>query len=119
MSRKILRLFIVFCSSFISISSQSQNTSPKTSENKDWVVKSNSYTKILIDIDEKYSPEFGSQEGLAFYDTLVGVPTLANQNAARKDKEHAVILLKEAKQKETNIKIRQDLDILINNTELN
>ena len=119
MSSKLLRLFVVFFSSFISIISPSQNPSQKTSENKEWIVKSNSYTKILIDIDEKYSPEFGSTQGLALYDTLIAIPTLANKNAARKDKENALILLKEAKQKETNIKIRQDLDILINNTELN
>jgi len=119
MSNNIRRLFVILFSSFISIASQSQNPSQKTSENKEWVIKSNSYTKILIDIDEKYSPEFGSQEGLAFYDTPIGVPTLANINAARKDKEQAVILLKDAKQKETNLKIRQDLDILTNNTELN
>jgi hypothetical protein len=90
MHNKILLLFVVSLSSFISISSQSQNPSQKTSENKEWVVQSNSYTKILIDIDEKYSPEFGSTEGLAFYDTLVGVPTLANKNVARKDRENAV-----------------------------
>ena len=119
MSNKTLRLFVVFFSSFISITSSSQNPSLKTSENKEWIVKSNSYTKILIDIDEKYSPEFGSTQGLALYDTLIAIPTLANKNAARKDKENALILLKEAKQKETNIKIRQDLDILINSTELN
>jgi uncharacterized protein (DUF885 family) len=119
MSSKILRLPILFFSGFISVSTQSQNPSQKNSDNKDWIVQSNSYTKILIDIDEKYSPEFGSTQGLALYDTLVAMPTLANIHAARKDKEKAVLLLKDAKQKETNIKIRQDLDILINNTELN
>jgi hypothetical protein len=119
MSNKISRLFIILFSSLVAITSQSQNPSQKTSENKEWVVKSNSYTKILIDIDEKYTPEFGSTQGLALYDTLIAIPTLANKNAARKDKEKAVLLLKEAKQKETNTKIKQDLDILINTTELN
>jgi hypothetical protein len=42
--------------------------------------------------------------GAGFYDTLVGVPTLANINAARKDKEHAVILLKGAKQRKRILK---------------
>jgi len=85
---------------------------------KEWIVKSNNYTKTLLDIDKKYSPEFGSQQGLAFYDTLVSVPTLANVLAERKDRENAVTLLKEAKQKETNIALKQDLDILINQSEL-
>src|SRR4030095_9047460 len=87
-------------------------------ESKEWVTKSNSYTKILIDIDEKYSPEFGSDEGFAFYDTLIAVPTLVNVRAQRNDKESALVVYRSAKQKETDIKVRQDLDILINNTEL-
>ena len=85
---------------------------------KEWIVKSNSYTKTLLDIDKKYSPEFGSEQGLAYYDTLVSIPTLANVLAARKDRENAVALLKLAKQKETNIAVKQDLDILINQSEL-
>jgi Bacterial protein of unknown function (DUF885) len=119
MSNKILRLFVIIFSSFISTTAHAQNPSPKATENKEWIVKSNSYTKVLIDIDEKYSPEFGSTQGLALYDTLIAIPTLANKNAARKDKEKAVLLLKDAKQKEPNIKIKQDLDILIGTTELN
>jgi len=85
---------------------------------KDWVAKSNSYTKLLIDIDEKYSPEFGSRQGLAFYDTLVSVPTLANMGAARSAREQTMTVLKQARQKERNASVRQDLEILIGQTEL-
>ncbi|ASU35914.1 DUF885 domain-containing protein [Mucilaginibacter xinganensis] len=85
---------------------------------KTWIAKSNSYTKILIDLDEKYSPEFGSSQGLAFYDTLIAVPTLANDLAQRREREKAVAQLKAAKQQETDLKIKQDLDILINQSEL-
>lgn len=88
------------------------------SDGKAWITKSNSYTKILIDLDEKYSPEFGSSQGLAFYDTLISVPTLANDLAQRKEREKAVAQLKAAKQKEADRKIKQDLDILINQSEL-
>ena len=73
---------------------------------------------MIIDIDEKYSPEFGTEQGLAFYDTLVSVPTLANINAERKDGENAVSLLKEARSKETNLAVKQDLNILIKQSEL-
>jgi Bacterial protein of unknown function (DUF885) len=118
MPGKTKHFYILFFSSFISTASLAQ-ISLKPAENKEWIIKSNNYTKILIDIDEKYSPEFGSQEGMAFYDTLVGIPTLANGSAERKEKENALILLNSAKQKETSIKINQDLDILIRKTELN
>ncbi len=94
------------------------NAQTDTEAGKAWVTRSNSYTKILIDIDEKYSPEFGSSQGLAFYDTLITIPTLANQAAHRKETEDAVLLLKEAKSKEANLAIKQDLDILINQAEL-
>jgi len=83
-------------------------------EPKPWVAKSNSYTKTLIDISEKYSPEFGSSQGLAKYDTLVAVPTLANDLAERKERETALASLMSAKQKETDKFVKQDLDILIN-----
>ncbi len=100
---------------FFSFTTNAQNDSV---DNKGWVAKSNSYTKILIDIDEKYSPEFGSSQGLASYDTLISVPTLANVSAQRKETENAVALLKAAKSTETNLAIKQDLDILINQAEL-
>ncbi len=94
------------------------NAQSHSAESKDWVKKSNEYTKILIDIDEKYSPEFGSSQGLAFYDTLITVPTLANVFADRKETEDAVARLKAAKQTETDLAIKQDLDILIDQAEL-
>jgi hypothetical protein len=87
-------------------------------ENKEWIKKSNSYTELLLDIDVKYSPEIGSAQGLAFYDTLVSVPTLQNELARRKEKEQVVAKLKEAKQTETSLPLKQDLQILINQTEL-
>jgi hypothetical protein len=86
---------------------------------KEWVTRSNAYAKLLIDIDEKYSPEFGSAQGLAHYDTLVGVPTLANTLAARKEREHAVAALKDAEQKETIAPVKQDLEILIRQMNFN
>ena len=87
-------------------------------DDKTWIAKSNNYTKILLDIDKKYTPEFGSSQGLAFYDTLISVPTIANYYAARDDKRHAVELLIEAKRTETNPTLKQDLDILINHIAL-
>jgi hypothetical protein len=83
-----------------------------------WVTKSNNYTKILLDIDKKYSPEFGSQQGLAIYDEQITVPTLANSNAARKEQLAAIVKLKAARQTETDEFVKQDLNILINKSEL-
>ena len=110
----LFRLFITVAP----FASFAQNPSADSTDNKEWIIRSNSYTKLLIDIDEKYSPEFGSSQGFAYYDTLVSVPTLANKKAERKEGENAVVLLKEARQKETNLAVKQDLDILVNHMEL-
>lgn len=85
---------------------------------KEWITKSNAYTKTLLDIDKKYSPEFGSEQGIASYDTLIAVPTLDNDIAEHQDRVKAVAALKEAKEKETDLALKQDLDILINQSEL-
>jgi uncharacterized protein (DUF885 family) len=85
---------------------------------KEWVTRSNANAKLLLDIDKKYSPEFGSSQGLAFYDTLITVPTVANTMAERKEDMDAVALLKRAKQREPDTKVKQDIDIIINHVEL-
>jgi len=94
------------------------NAQTSSGDGKDWIVKSNSYTKMMLDLDKKYSPEFGSQQGFAYYDTLISVPTLTNLMAERKEDQDAVALLRQAKQKETNSAVRQDIDILVNKSEL-
>ncbi len=85
---------------------------------KEWIAKSNANAKLLLDIDKKYSPEFGSSQGLAFYDTLITVPTVENTMAERKEDMDVVALLKRARQKETDTKVKQDIDIIINHVEL-
>jgi uncharacterized protein (DUF885 family) len=87
-------------------------------ESKKWTERSNSFTKILLDIDKKYSPEFGSSQGLVVYDEQIAIPTLENDLAARKEKLNAVVRLKAARQTETDPFVKQDLNILINQTEL-
>ena len=116
-SKITINLFSLFIAA-APLASLAQNSSADSTGNKEWINRSNSYTKLLIDIDEKYSPEFGSSQGFAYYDTLVSVPTLANKKAERKESENAVVLLKEARQKETNLAVKQDLDILVNHMEL-
>jgi hypothetical protein len=85
---------------------------------KEWITKSNNYTKILLDIDKKYSPEFGSEQGIALYDTLIAIPTLENEIAQHQERVGALAILQDAKLKETSTALKQDLDILINQTEL-
>jgi hypothetical protein len=89
-----------------------------TGNNKAWVARSDHYTQMLIDLDKKYSPEYGSSQGLAEYDTLVSVPTLANQLAERKEEEQLVSVYTAALEKEKLEPVLQDLRILINHLKL-
>ena len=85
---------------------------------KSWILKSNQYTALLVELDKKYSPEYGSSQGLAQYDTQVSVPTLANDLAQRKEKE--VLLGKYTAHlgTEKDLAVLQDLNILINHLKL-
>ncbi|RCH54037.1 DUF885 domain-containing protein [Mucilaginibacter hurinus] len=85
-----------------------------TPHNKDWVSVSDKYTEMLIELDKKYSPEYGSSQGLAQYDTLVSKPTLANELAQRREENALVDIYKAALRTEPNPHVKQDLEILIN-----
>lgn len=84
----------------------------------DWVVRSDAYTDTLLDIGLKYSPESGSAQGLSQYDDRIGVPTLANEKAERKEDEAAVARLQAALKSEKDERVAQDLQILIHSEEL-
>ncbi|MDP4212535.1 MAG: DUF885 domain-containing protein [Bacteroidota bacterium] len=86
--------------------------------NKAWVKQSDHYTQMLIDLDEKYSPEYGSSQGLAAYDSLISVPSLANQQAKRKEEEDLVTEYTAALQNEKEAPVLQDLQILIHHLKL-
>ncbi|QEM05317.1 DUF885 domain-containing protein [Mucilaginibacter rubeus] len=90
----------------------------QSAETKAWVAKSNEYTKIIIDLDKKYSPEYGSSQGLAEYDSDIAVPTLQNIMAERKDEEAVVAKLTEALKTEKNTFIQQDINIIITHLKL-
>ncbi|NCD71944.1 DUF885 domain-containing protein [Mucilaginibacter agri] len=96
----------------ICIAPLSARLQPKP-EAKAWVAKSDQYTQWLIDLDKKYSPEYGSSQGLAEYDTKISVPTLANELAERKDEESLVARYNDALKTEKDAPVAQDLKILI------
>ena len=85
----------------------------------DWVSISNGYTKMLLDVGFKYHPEFGSQQGLAEYDTKASQPTLANEDAERKDNEALVAKLKAAAAEKQLPEVAEDLQIILRKMDLN
>jgi hypothetical protein len=89
------------------------NAQTPGANDKAWVTRSDSFTNKLIDLDKKYSPEFGSREGLAIYDKEIAVPTMANALAYRKEEESLAASFTQALTVEKQPQVAQDLDILL------
>jgi uncharacterized protein (DUF885 family) len=77
-----------------------------------WVIRSNQYTQTLLDVQLKYSPEGGSRQGLAKYDTLITDPSRAAEIAQQKELEGILAKLKKVETTEKNQDVREDLEIL-------
>ncbi|BAV06544.1 Uncharacterized conserved protein, DUF885 familyt [Filimonas lacunae] len=97
----------------------SQKSKKKRNKEKGWIAASNRYTSLLLDIDKKYSPEFGSAQGLAEYDTLISVPSLLNDLKQRSERSKMIDSLQKLFLQERDPMVKQDLAILIRQTELN
>lgn len=104
--KKLLLLPIAFLS-------LTGNAQTPAANDKVWIIRSDSFTNKLIDLDKKYSPEFGSREGLATYDKEIAVPTLANVLANRKEEEALAASFTHALAVEKQAQVAQDLDILL------
>jgi uncharacterized protein (DUF885 family) len=77
-----------------------------------WVARSNQYTRQLLDVQFKYSPEGGSGEGIAKYDTLITDPTLAAEKAQRKELEETLARVEREGAKDKSPEVREDLEII-------
>jgi uncharacterized protein (DUF885 family) len=89
------------------------------SSDKSWIATSNGYANMLIAVSLKHHPEFGSQQGLAEYDTKVSQPTLADEDAERQATEAVLVKLKAAAGEQQQQDVAQDLEIMIRRVQLN
>jgi uncharacterized protein (DUF885 family) len=77
-----------------------------------WVARSNGFTQTLLDIEQAHTPELGSREGLAKYDTLISNPTLADEREERRQLTAALAKLRQAQSKEKDKNVAEDLEII-------
>jgi uncharacterized protein (DUF885 family) len=77
-----------------------------------WVVRSNQYTRELLDVQMKHSPEQGSAQGEAKYDTQITDASRADEIAQRKELEDVLARLKNAEATEKDKNVREDLEIV-------
>jgi uncharacterized protein (DUF885 family) len=77
-----------------------------------WVETSNTYTNMLLDVQLKHSPEQGSQQGIAKYDTLISNPTLADDLDQRHELKAALAQIDTLAARESDANVLEDLAIL-------
>jgi uncharacterized protein (DUF885 family) len=83
-----------------------------------WIATSDAFTKMLVQVEMKHSPESGSRQGLAEYDELISQPTLADEDQERKEEEEVVAKFKAALAQQKQKEVAQDLEIMIRRAEL-
>ncbi|CAM4363756.1 DUF885 domain-containing protein [Pedobacter westerhofensis] len=106
-------LTMIYASATLCISPFGAKLQTKEISGKSWVVKSNQYTALLVDLEKKYTPEYGSSQGFAEYDTQISVPTAANQLARREEGQLLVKKYTASLNTEKDMAVRQDLKVLI------
>src|ERR1700685_1128297 len=94
------------------------STTNAADSDKSWITKSNDYANLLIEIEKKHSPESASADGLKQYDELISVQTHEDEIAENNEQREALEKLKAAMPKEQDKYVKQDLEIMIHNTEL-
>ena len=79
---------------------------------KEWIDRSNTYTKMILDVQLEHGPEGGSQQGLAKFDPLISDPTLADDQKQRKELQAVLAKISAQQAKETDKDVAEDLEIL-------
>jgi hypothetical protein len=83
-----------------------------------WIEDSNRYTQMLIDVNIRHSPEYASSQGLSEYDPKIGNPTLADELAARAERDAVIDKIKAQLPQEKDRNVAEDLQILIHAIDL-
>ncbi|HSA91554.1 MAG TPA: DUF885 domain-containing protein [Terriglobales bacterium] len=78
-----------------------------------WVVRSDENTRLLLDVDARFSPESAGQQGVEGVDENIIDLTPGFEERLRKATEEAVGVLKSRLAAEKDPLVRQDLEILV------
>lgn len=100
------------------MASAQQASTSNTASQPGWIATSNKYANMLIEVTFKHHPEFGSQQGLAQYDTKIAQPTLADEDAERAETAAVLAQLKLASLEKQQKEVAEDLQIMIRRVNL-
>lgn len=84
-----------------------------------WIAVSNNYTNMLLAIQMRHTPEFGSQQGLSQFDAKASQSTLADEDQERRETEAVLEKFKTAAAQHQQEQVEQDLQIMIRAIQLN
>jgi Bacterial protein of unknown function (DUF885) len=85
---------------------------------RSWVAKSNAYTQLLLDVQNRHSPESASAEGLAAFDDKISQPTKLDDDAQIAETKAVQRKLMRALAVEPDKNVRQDLQILLHSIQI-
>lgn len=111
-------LFACFVSICVATSYRVAAGPPPAPVEPAWVAKSNSYTQLLIDADDRHSPEDASSQGLAAFDGKISQPTKTDDDAAIAETKAAQRQFMRALATEQDKNVRQDLQILLHRIQI-
>lgn len=83
-----------------------------------WIEESNHFTQMLVEVNLRHSPEYGSSQGLVEYDTRIAVPTLADELAERSERDAVIDRIKAQLPLEKDRRVAEDMQILIHAVDL-
>lgn len=83
-----------------------------------WVAKSNAYTQLLLDVQNRHSPERASSQGLAAFDDKIAQPTKLDDDAEMAEMKVVQRKLARALAVEQDKNVRQDLRILLHSIQI-
>jgi hypothetical protein len=83
-----------------------------------WITVSDNYTNLLLEVQMRHSPEYGSEEGLREFDTKASQPTLADVDQERQETAAVLEKFKVAASQTQQEEVEQDLQILIHAIDL-
>ena len=106
------RLNAVLLACTLSLAVQGKQQPSANHSGNAWVERSNTYTNMLLEVEFAHSPERGSQQGLARFDERISQPTLADEQARRRELEATLAKIDAAAPREADKRVQEDLAIL-------
>jgi uncharacterized protein (DUF885 family) len=104
--------------SALSFTAAGQQPAGNDQAEKAWIKQSNDYTNTLLNVQLEHTPEQGSVQGVAKFDERISDPSRADEVVQRRELEAALAKIKAARATVADKNVREDIDILQKNFNL-